>query len=256
MTERVVVVGAGRMGIPLAQALAMGGCVVELVDLKERTDRDWAELIVRARKAWARGALLLGDSTGTFWKRLRLRRGYGRWLKTAGYLFEALPEEVDLKRQVYRKLGRWLKPECLVGSTTSHLAPADLAPSLAYPERFLLTHWLHPALVMPLVEVAPGEATAPEAVEQMLALLRQCGKEPVVLAGRPGLVTARLEALLHSEAAKMAGEGLGSPAEVDRAVRLGVGFRLLVGGLPSNFDGEDAVRQALGLRAFLGLGGE
>ncbi|MFZ5824718.1 MAG: 3-hydroxyacyl-CoA dehydrogenase NAD-binding domain-containing protein [Bacillota bacterium] len=256
MVERAVVLGAGRLGVPMAQVLAMAGYMVELVDLRERTDRDWAELVIRARRAWAAGARLLGDSRGDFWRRLRLRRGYGRWLRTAACLFEALPEDLALKRAVYQQLGRWLRPECLVGATSASLAPADLAPLLPHPDRFLLTHWSQPVLVMPLVEMAPGEATSAEVVEQMDGLLRRCGKEPVLLSGRPGLVSARLTSLVESETARMVDEALGSPEAIDRAVRLGLGLRLLAGGLAWRRDEEATMREALRLRGILDLGGE
>lgn len=233
----------------MAQTLATAGYTVELVDLKQRSDAEWTHLAVRARAEWRANGDLLAELAapvaagapappaagqpppGGFLHRITLRRGCGPWLRTVRCVFEALPEDHDLKRAAYRELGGWLDPGCLVGSTTSTLTPDALAAALPHPELFLVTHWLNPAWIMPLVEVAPGLATAPAALTAMLNILRHAGKVPVVLTGRAGLAVARLQVLIMNEAARMLAEGVGGAREIDRAVRLGLGFRFLVRGL-------------------------
>jgi 3-hydroxybutyryl-CoA dehydrogenase len=232
------------MGIPMAMALALAGFTVGLADLLPRPDADWEDLCQKARAEWAMAEQLLADAgmgpgfsgdTGTFpppvAQRIHLHRGCGPWLEAVDCLFEAVPERPAVKAEAYRQLGAWLRPDCLIGSTTSSLTPDELAPLAPHPERLLVTHWLHPPWLMPLVEVAGGRETAPEALAAMLDLLRRAGKVPVAVAGTPGLIVARLQIPIMNEAARLAAAGVAPAATIDRAVRLGLGFRFLVQGL-------------------------
>lgn len=232
MAERITVVGAGRMGVPIAMKLAMAGFAVDLVDLKARTDAQWETFSKQVEASCSEMAALLAHEVplGSGWP-VRLRRGCGPWLGEADCLFEALPERREVKADAYRELCQWVKPACLIGSTTSSFTPDDLSGDVTHPERFVVAHWLHPPVLIPLVEVAPGRSTAPTALSSMTELLERAGKVPVILRGTPGLVVARLQVLIMNEAARMADEGIAPPAEIDRAVRLGLGFRFLIQGL-------------------------
>lgn len=251
---RVAVVGAGRMGVPLGLALALAGYTVDVVDVRER-DEAGHEALRRRTSARVEEELRLlqeeqvldGAGAAAVRSRLHLRRGYGPYLGEAEAVFEALPERLDVKEPHFRVIGELADPGALVASTTSTLHPDTLAAFLQRaPERFMVTHWLNPPVYMPLVEVVPGASTAAAHRERMLALLRRAGKEPVVCAPSAGFIVPRLQALLMNEAARMAGEGVAGPAELDRATRLGLGFRFLVVGLLefADFGGIDTLYYA------------
>lgn len=224
--QRVAVVGAGRMGVPIAATLALAGLTVDLVDLKVRAEAEWSAFKAQVETAWQQAVAPFESLPAP-----PLHQGAGPWLREADLLVEALPERLAVKQEAYALLQGSLRPDCLVTSTTSSFAPDELSTALADPSRFLVAHWLHPPTLMPLVEVAPCQETSPESLSQVTALLERAGKVPVHLRGRPGLVVARLQVLIMNEAAKLVAEGIAPAAEIDRAVRLGLGFRFLVQGL-------------------------
>ena len=99
------------------------------------------------------------------------------------------------------------------------------------PERFLNAHWLNPAFLIPLVELSVGSKTAPDTVARLKTMLEGVGKVPVVLKASPGFVVPRIQSLAMSEAARAAEEGIASPEEIDKAIRVGFGLRFAILGL-------------------------
>jgi 3-hydroxybutyryl-CoA dehydrogenase len=152
-------------------------------------------------------------------------------LSRAGLVFEGVPEIVDLKREVLGAASRKVSRDTIIASTTSTILVDDLSSAIEHRERFLNVHWLNPAYLIPLVEVSPGAATDPAAVEKVKGLLEGIGKVPVVCAATPGFIVPRIQALAMNEAARMVEEGVASAEEIDKAIRYGFGFRYAVLGL-------------------------
>ncbi len=253
MAERIAIIGAGRMGVPMAQVLSAAGYTVDIVDLKDRPEQAFAQLQAQSRAEIAANVELLkeegmaGDGyLDDVLSRIQYHQGMGPYLAAADCAFDALPERLDVKEPAFRELGQWLRPDCVVGSTTSTLPANVLAKALPHPERFMVTHWLNPAAIMPLVEVGPCDATTPEYLQAMLDLLRRARKVPVVCKPRPGLIVPRLQTLIMNEAARMVDEGVGTAEEIDKAVKVGLGFRYLVLGLLefTDFGGVDTLYYA------------
>jgi 3-hydroxybutyryl-CoA dehydrogenase len=138
---------------------------------------------------------------------------------------------VDLKREVLGAASRAVGADVIIASTTSTILVDDLSGAIEKPERFLNAHWLNPAYLIPLVEIAPGAATDPAVVTAMKTLLEGIGKVPVVCAATPGFIVPRIQTLAMNEAARMVGEGVASAEEIDKAIRYGFGFRYAVLGL-------------------------
>ncbi|HJU47696.1 MAG TPA: 3-hydroxyacyl-CoA dehydrogenase NAD-binding domain-containing protein [Gaiellaceae bacterium] len=232
----VVVVGPGRMGVGIAQALAVAGLAVRLVDVKTRPVAESEAALVGARARIASGLAQLaavgfvaGDGAD------ELRRveyvsvgGAEDALAAADVVFEAVPETVEAKDSAYRRIGMC---GALIGSTTSTFGVDDLAARVGDPSRFMNTHWLNPAPVIPLVEVMPGTATAEASVVEMEALLQAVGKVPVRCAASAGYIVPRIQALAMNEAARIVEEGVADAEAVDLACRLGFGVRFATMGL-------------------------
>jgi len=106
-----------------------------------------------------------------------------------------------------------------------------MARGLDNPERLLITHWLNPAFIIPLVEVARADMSADSAVKRMTGLLKKIGKVPVVLRDSPGFIIPRIQAGAMNEAVRILEEGIASAEDIDTAIRYGFGFRLSVLGL-------------------------
>ncbi|ANY24958.1 MULTISPECIES: 3-hydroxybutyryl-CoA dehydrogenase [Gordonia] len=240
MTGRhVAVVGAGRMGQGIAAALAFGNVAVSVVDLRDRGADAAAYLEgVRAsiRQALAHkvtlGLLAVEDLEDV----AALVTVVGEVdaltpMAAADLVFEAVPEVAGIKRDALAWIEAMVGDTVPIASTTSSFLVDELAGALSAPARFLNAHWLNPADLMPLVEVAPGTATGPGAVDATRELLLGVGKVPVVCAPSPGYIVPRLQALVMNEAARMVAEGVASAEDIDTAVRIGFGSRFAVLGL-------------------------
>ncbi len=229
MIEAVAVIGAGRMGRQIALTCALGGCRALLVDLKPRADARAA--LADARREIARDLSLMAEEdiiksveVAPVLDRIEDRTELAG-LEGCGFVQEALPESVDLKREVFARLAGRLAPDAIIASTSSTISPKHLADAVAGPERFLVVHWLNPAHIIPLVEVVPGAATSAAVVDRTVAFLERLGKTPVRCADSPGFIVPRLQILLMNEAVRLVEEGVAAPEEVDRAIRAGLGFR-------------------------------
>jgi 3-hydroxybutyryl-CoA dehydrogenase len=227
---KVTVVGAGRMGVGIAQAVALAGGEIELLDVKERTATERDSALETAKNGVERGLELLA-SVGLRGDAALVSYSGPDRLSEARVVFEAVPETREAKDAVYALLGDCLPQGALVGSTTSTFAVDDLAGLLDEPERFMNTHWLNPAPVMPIVEVMPGGATDEDAFGAMTAHLRALGKIPVRCSASAGYIVPRIQALAMNEAARLVEEGVADAETVDLACRLGFGVRFATMGL-------------------------
>mgnify|MGYP001582936561 CR=1 FL=1 len=253
----VAVVGAGRIGRQIALAFAVGGRRVRLVDVKDRAPGGAAAVFADARREIVRDLRLMAEEgvieDGGIASALdRIEDHVGLdGLGACGFVQEALPELLDLKREVLERLSSRVAPDAIVASTSSTISPKHLADAVHRPERFLVAHWLNPAHIIPLVEVVPGAATAPAVVTRTIAFLEALGKVPVRCADSPGFIGPRLQALLMNEAVRLVEEGVATPEDVDRAFKAGMGFRYAHVGIFEFIDwgGVDILHRASGFLA-------
>lgn len=237
---RVAAVGAGRMGRGIAIAFAAVGIAVALVDAKPR-DPIALEHLRKAARAEIEADLAflvqlgLLDPSGARAALGRVvivgREGAAMALGEVGIVFEGVPETLEAKRDAFAFLCDHVAPDCILASTTSTIDPEDLVGLVTHPQRFLNAHWLNPAYLMPLVELAPAQATDPEVVTRLKQCLRAVGKVPIVCRNAPGYIVPRIQALAMNEAARIVEEGIASAEDVDLAVRTGFGLRFAVLGL-------------------------
>jgi 3-hydroxybutyryl-CoA dehydrogenase len=240
MKERVACLGAGRMGRGIAVVFAYGGHEVALVDFKARDEAAFRKLSDDAL-AEVRNVLATLASFGLFdashVARIAARvsvvpeRDAQAALSSASIIFEGVPEVLELKREALARAAQLAGPTPIIASTTSTILVDDLSGAVANPERFLNAHWLNPAFLVPLVEVAPGRHTDPAVTERVKARLESVGKVPVVCAARPGYIVPRIQALAMNEAARMVEEGVASAEDLDKAIKYGFGIRFAVLGM-------------------------
>ncbi len=236
----IACLGAGRMGRGIAVAFAYAGHVVTMIDVKARSAEQFAMLkaealgeVGKTLASLARFGLLTDNDANAVIARVSVvpAQNMAPALAGAGIVFEGVPEVVALKREVLAAASKFVGPEIIIASTTSTILVDDISNAVEHPERFLNVHWLNPAYLIPLVEISPGTATDPAVTASVKALLEGIGKVPVVCAATPGFIVPRIQALAMNEAARMVEEGVASPADIDKAIRYGFGFRYAVLGL-------------------------
>jgi 3-hydroxybutyryl-CoA dehydrogenase len=145
----------------------------------------------------------------------------------AGFVIEAVPENVPLKLDVWRALDEHADDDAILASNTSSIDINELAAVVTRrSERVIGTHWYNPPHIVPCVEVVPAESTSRETVDATVALLRQLGKHPAVTRSVPGFVGNRIQLVMAAEAYRCVQEGIATAEDVDAIVRGSFGFRL------------------------------
>ncbi|WP_409181906.1 3-hydroxyacyl-CoA dehydrogenase NAD-binding domain-containing protein [Amycolatopsis sp. VS8301801F10] len=223
----IAIVGAGRMGEGIALAFLAAGHPVLLADVKDRTEEERQLRRDEVRKRLADRLRAMSGHADAL-ESLTLGDRSAKELADATVVFEAVPEVMDIKREVFGWLGSQVPESAVLASTTSTFLVTQIAELADRPERVVNAHWLNPAELMPLVEVSRSDDTDPAAVDRLVALLREIGKVPVVCGPAAGYIVPRLQALLMNEAARMVEEGVAGAAEIDLAVRAGLGPRFSV----------------------------
>lgn len=221
-----VVVGGGIMGGGIALALARTGNQVTVVEPNSGAS---VALAARFSDSSGVGAHLMPSITTELSPVI-----------DADLVIEAAPEDLDLKRRLWTRLGELAPESAILASNTSSLDIELLAERVPDPSRVLAVHWFNPAYEVECVEVAPGKATAPHVIENVLALLRAAGKSPVVVPNVAGFVANRIQFAAVREAMLCVQEGI-SAEDVDEIVRKSFAPRLAAAGplASADFGGLD-----------------
>jgi 3-hydroxybutyryl-CoA dehydrogenase len=217
------VVGAGTMGAQIAQQCALHGYEVRLTDTRP-------EQLARAAES-NRGHLARRVARGQLTQEL-LEAALGRVRPTtsledavggADYVIEAVIEDLEAKRAVFRALDRLCPPRVVLASNSSTIVISDIVEGIAHPERAVNMHFFHPVLVLKLVEIVQGRWSSPQAAATAMQLARSIGKEPVLMTREiPGFIVNRILHALSREAMWLAEEGYATPEDIDKAVKLGL----------------------------------
>ncbi len=214
--RRVGITGAGTMGSGIALAALASGLAVTLQDVAP-------EMLERARQYLEKYLSRKGREAALQHLRLTTRL---EDLADADVVIEAVPERLELKQEIFRRLDELCAPTAVLASNTSTLPITAIAAATSTPERVAGMHFFNPAAVMPLVEVVRGARTGDETVRTLVALAERMGKTPVVTRDTPGFIVNRVARPFYLEALRLLGEGVATHEEIDRVVELGGGFRM------------------------------
>jgi 3-hydroxybutyryl-CoA dehydrogenase len=220
---KVGVLGAGTMGAGIAQVSIEAGYSVVLVDVVppvldkaiKSMNKSWSKAVDKGKKTAedvAKYTALL--STGTDIKAFQ----------DCDIVIEAIIENMDLKKKVFKEISEICPPDTILASNTSALSITEIAAVTNRPDKIVGMHFFNPVPAMKLVEVIPGAVTSGEVVNETIELAVKIGKEPVQTKESPGFIVNRILVPYINEAAIAYGEGVASAAEIDKAMKLGAGM--------------------------------
>lgn len=216
--ERVAVAGAGTMGRGIAQATVLAGYAVRLYDVATEVLDDALEQI---RASVAKGVSLgkvSEEQAGRVEEALVTTTDLEE-LAEADLIIEAVPEVIEIKRDLFENLDALAAKEAILASNTSSLSINALAGATDRDQRFLGLHFFNPAHIMKLVEVIAGDRTSEEVLERAIAFVRSLGKEPVRCKDTPAFIVNRVARPFYGEAFRLLGEGAASVETIDELMR-------------------------------------
>jgi 3-hydroxybutyryl-CoA dehydrogenase len=225
----IAIIGAGLMGHGIAQVFARAGHVVRVHDPSEA-------ILGTLHERIGRNLSDLGQDIGSL-SRVSGHVGLAEAVAGAAFVFEAGPENLPLKQQIFADIESAALPEAILASNTSVIPITQIMSRLRNADRALGTHWWNPPYLIPLVEVIRTASTSLAAVQSMTALLTAAGKKPVTVEKDvPGFVGNRLQHALWREAIALVQEGVCDANTVDTVVKASFGRRLAVLGPLENAD--------------------
>jgi 3-hydroxybutyryl-CoA dehydrogenase len=220
--EKLGVVGCGLMGSGIAQTAAQAGLHVTVREVStELIDKGFANIDKSLARLVQRGTLSAADRDAAR-KRLRPTTKLED-LAGSDLIIEAITEQLEAKRELFRALDGFCPPQTIYASNTSSLSITEMAVATRRPERFVGLHFFNPVPIMKLAEVIRTIATDPKVYEEAAALAVRMGKTAVRTSDRTGFVVNRLLVPYLLDAVRALEEGVASIPDIDQAMKLGCG---------------------------------
>jgi 3-hydroxybutyryl-CoA dehydrogenase len=219
--QTIGVIGGGLMGHGIAYLFAAGGHHVNVFepfsDVRASLSRRLQAIVD-----------LLGDDPRLV-ERIAAHESLDPAMEGATWVFEAAPEKLPLKQQIFAEIEKLVAPTTILASNSSAIPSTEIGRHLRHRERVIGTHFWNPPHLVPLVEVIQNEKTSANVVQRTMALLRQAGKVPVhVRRDIPGFVGNRLQHAMKREAVALVAAGVCDAETIDAVVREGFGARTAV----------------------------
>ena len=222
--KRVAVVGAGVMGRGIAHAAALGDFDVRLQDVSIEVLENAVESIEKDMSKAVERDKLDEEAMREGLERLSTTEDLKVAVSEADLVIEAVPEKMDLKLEIFGKLDEWCPDRAVLATNTSTMSPTEIAAGTYRPGRCIAMHFFNPAHKMKLVELIRGLETTDETFETARSVAERMDKETVEVNEFPGFVTSRINCLVGNEAMNMLVEGVASAADIDKALKLGLGY--------------------------------
>ncbi len=225
--DTVACVGVGTIGAGWAAYFLARGYRVEAWDPAPDAERRLKSLVDAAWPALTELGLVAGASPDN----VRVHHELADAVKDVGFVQESAPERLDLKRSLLADIDEATAPHIVIGSSTSGYSMTEMATGVAHPGRFVVGHPFNPPYLIPLVEVAGGEATTADAVSWASQWYGHIGKSVITMDREvPGFIANRLQEALWREALHMVDHGEATVEQIDRAITDGPGLRWPVQG--------------------------
>lgn len=208
------------MGRGIAQVIAQAGIVITLIDREPEIVRASLEEIRRQLDRAVERGRLDPEQAAVALSLIALDTDL-QAVADADLVIEAVPEVVELKQEVFRRLDQYAAPEALLASNTSSISITLLAAATQRPTQVIGLHFFNPVPAMKLVEVVRGLRTSDQAVEAAVEFAQRLGKTPVVVNDSPGFVSNRVLVPMINEAIYALMEGVAPAEAIDTVLRLG-----------------------------------
>jgi len=222
--KKIGVVGAGTMGNGIAQVAAQIGCDVVMRDVKDEfVDRGLKSIDRFLSRSVEKGKMEASEKDAVM-GRIQGTTDLGL-MKDVDFVIEAVIEDLDLKKSVFKELDELCRPEVILASNTSSMSLTEIAAVTKRPDKVCGMHFFNPVPLMKLVEIIRGFLTSDETVTTTTELAQKMGKITVeVKKDSPGFIVNRIMIPHMIEAIRIVEEGIASPKDVDIAVKNGLNY--------------------------------
>lgn len=222
--KTVTVIGAGIMGRGIAQVAAMGGFTTYLVDTAETVLVKALSIIENNLQKGVKLGKLDEQKAKESLQRIITTSDRTLAASKADFVIEAAPEDMTLKLEIFRDLDRDCPKHTILATNTSAKSITEIAYATSRPAQVIGMHFFNPVHLMKLVEVIRGLETSDDTLETTMQVAKLMNKETVEVNEFPGFVTSRISAMIGNECFYMLQEGVASPEDIDKAIKLGLNF--------------------------------
>jgi len=234
--KRVAVIGAGVMGHSIAQVFAQAGILVHLVDLKNDLLAHALKLVKSNLQTLADCGRVSPQKIPAILDRIRPTTDLAAAAGEVDFVLEAVAEIPEVKKKVFAQLEAACPENVVLASNTSGLEIFKII-EVKNPSRLVVTHWFAPPHIIPLVEVVPGPATAPDVLQFAAGLMERIGKKPLVMKQFvQRFIVNRVQNAIVRTALEMITNGWATPEQIDLAVKTSLGIRLPIVGVVQSLD--------------------
>jgi 3-hydroxybutyryl-CoA dehydrogenase len=225
MNEIIGIIGAGTMGVGIAQVALQSGHQVILVDSNaEQLEKAKLNLSRQLTKMVDKGIISLSDKY-SFENRIQFSMNV-ELCSICHLIIEAVVENLTLKHQVFETLEKIVSESCILASNTSSFSMASIGSVLKNPNRVIGIHFFNPAPVMPLVEIIPAIQTSSDTLRESMQIIANWGKTTLVCKDTPGFIVNRIARPYYGEALRIFEEGIADFATIDWAMTYFGGFKM------------------------------
>jgi len=222
--KKVAVVGAGLMGTGITQVVAEAGFSVKWVDVSDAQLEKGLGLISRLLKRKAEKGQCEPSHIEDTMARIE-RYNEISSIQDVDLVIEAVPENMDMKKKVFKQLDELVNPDAILATNTSALSVSALGSVTRRPDKVIGAHFFYPVPMMGLLEIIPGLLTSEKTCNTIMGFSRQIDKKPVLCKDFPGFIVNRILVPMMNEAIYLVMEGI-KPEDVDVSMQIGANHRM------------------------------
>ena len=216
----VGIIGAGTMGNGIAQACAVSGISVVLVDISDAAVQKGLATVSGSLDRLIKKEKITQADKDAALSRIKTSTSYDD-LKAAQIVIEAATENYELKLKILKQVDALVAPEVIIASNTSSISITKLGAATSRADKFIGMHFFNPVPMMALVELIRGLQTSDATHDAVKALAERLGKTPITVKNAPGFVVNRILVPMINEAFFVLAEGLATPEDIDAGMKLG-----------------------------------
>ncbi|WP_377888965.1 3-hydroxyacyl-CoA dehydrogenase family protein [Alkalihalobacillus sp. R86527] len=220
--KKIAIIGSGTMGRGIAYSAAISGLSVNIQDINEASLEDARAYHKKEFDRAIKKEILTREAANKSFESITYTTEMNDAVNDRDLVIEAVLEIMELKTSIFKQLDDLTPKHTILATNTSTMSPTEIAAQTDRPDKCIALHFFNPVPRMKLIEVICGLETSEETIQKAFEFGESIGKECVKINEFPGFAVSRMNCLIGNEAMNMVMEGVGSPEDIDKAMKLGL----------------------------------